>query len=122
MAKCNINGVVVEGDLTIRNGEVLVNNKLISKDKIINILIEGNVDKLEIDYCSIILINGNTGQVNTVSGDIVLNECFGDITTTSGDVECHGNCNDVTTTSGDVNINIIKGSVNTISGDIDLKR
>jgi DUF4097 and DUF4098 domain-containing protein YvlB len=119
MARNIINGLVVDGDLSIRNGKVLVNGKEITTDgKKINISIEGNVENLQVDSCDKIIINGDVGRLQTTSGDVILNECKGDIKTTSGDVECHGDCQSINTVSGDVKVRYARGSVKTVSGDI----
>jgi DUF4097 and DUF4098 domain-containing protein YvlB len=119
MARNIINGMVVDGDLSISNGKVFVNGKQITTDgKTINILVEGNVENLQIDACEKIIVNGDVGQVTTMSGDVVLNECKGSIKTTSGDVECQGDCQSINTVSGDVKVRYAHGSVKTVSGDI----
>lgn len=119
MARNIINGMVVDGDLSIINGKVMVNGKEITtNDKKINIIIEGSVDQLKVDACDKIVVNGDVGELKTTSGDVILNECKGNIQTTSGDIECHGDCGSINTVSGDVKVKFAKGSINTVSGDI----
>jgi DUF4097 and DUF4098 domain-containing protein YvlB len=119
MSRNIINGMVVDGDLVITNGKVFVNGKQVTTDgKVINISIEGNVDRLQVDACDKIFVNGDVGSVSTASGDITLNECKGNIHTTSGDVDCSGDCNNIQTVSGDVKVRYANGSIKTVSGDI----
>lgn len=119
MARNVINGMVVDGDLVITNGKVFVNGKQVTTEgKTINISIEGNVDRLQVDACDKILVNGDVGSISTASGDVILNECKGSIQTTSGDVECKGDCINISTVSGDVKVRYAEGSIKTVSGDI----
>jgi len=123
MAQININGSSYSGsDVRIENGKVYVNGNLVKgseNDKTINILIEGNVDRVEIDYCSNIVIEGDVKSLNSTSGDVNANNVTGDIKTTSGDVKIKGDVGgSVNTVSGDVEANKISGNVKTVSGDI----
>lgn len=105
MGKVTINGVTYSGNnVTIVNGKVIIDGDDFTPDfKNIEIIIEGNIDKLKVDSCDKIMVNGTVGEVKSVSGDIeILGNVEGNVTTTSGDVKC-GNIN---------------GSVKTISGDI----
>ncbi len=68
-----INGKVIQssGSITVINGKVTVDGKDVTPDgKEINIEVNGDVPKLEIDACSKITINGNAGDVTTGSGDV----------------------------------------------------
>lgn len=97
------------GDIIVGNNKIIINGVDYSNDesiinqKVINIVVNGNVTRLDV-----------------VSGNVEVKEYVGSLTTISGDVECGGDINgNVKTTSGDVRCEgTIKGSVNTVSGDI----
>ena len=100
-----VNGVIYSGNnLTIRNNKILIDGKDVTVDaKQINISIEGNVEKLEVDSCEKVSITGDVGNVKTLNGDVDI----------SGDVK-----GSVQTMSGDVDCRNINGSVSTMSGDV----
>lgn len=125
MAHISINGNNYSGtDVRIDNGKVYINGNLVKggdNDKTINILIEGSVDKLDIDYCSNIVVEGDVRSLNTTSGDVNANNVTGDLKTTSGDIKIKGNVGgSVNTVSGDVEANNINGNVKTVSGDVNV--
>ena len=86
----NGNGTIRQisgGHLQIVNGEVITDGQPVREintdEKVINITIEGDVERLEVDYCSSIRITGNAKRVKTLNGDIEI----------GGNVEgdCHTN-------------------------------
>lgn len=108
-----INGVKISGNVTgsnvvVINGKVFVNGKDVTPDtKEINIDVQGNIEKLEVDACSKITITGDVHNVKTQSGDVdISGNVNGNIQTMSGDVDC-GN---------------VSGSISTMSGDVKHKR
>jgi len=98
------------GKISIVNGDVLVNGKKVEnyeeleKDqKHINIEIQGEVEKIDVDVCDTITVNGNVKNVKTMSGDVyVKGDIEGDIKTMSGDVDCGNVAGDVSSMSGDI--------------------
>lgn len=89
MSKIIIGGNVfeVEGSLSMINGkwydgagrEIDMNNLEDTRDtKTINITIEGDVERLEVDCCNSITVNGNVRKVNTGSGSITCKDIDGD--------------------------------------------
>ena len=121
MASVNINGMKYEGStVVIKGNKVTVNGKDVTPDtKVVNIMIEGNVDKVSADYCEKIVVSGNAKTIQTTSGDIQCGEVQGNVQTTSGDIECAGNVGgNIQTVSGDVKCENVTGSVKTLSGDI----
>lgn len=106
MNSITINGKTItsSGNIIVSNGRVIVGGTDVTPEgKEIIIVVNGNVDKLEVDACSKVTITGNANNVKTVSGDIEIQGAVsGSVSSVSGDVDC-----------GD-----IKGSVSTISGDI----
>ena len=99
-----INGTYIGNNLTIRDNKIIIDGKDVTVDtKEVTISIDGNVEKLEVDYCQKLFVNGEVGHIKTLSGDVeVSGEVKGSIQTMSGDVDC-----------GNVN-----GSISTISGNI----
>ena len=91
------------GSIQIVNGKILTDGKAVEEintdEKVINITIEGNVERLEVDYCNEITVNGdakrvraNCGNVNikgNVSGDVHAN--CGSITCGNVEGDCHAN-------------------------------
>lgn len=105
----------------IKNGKVWIDGKEIdTTDKVINVNITGNVDKIDIDYCNQLTVTGNCNSVNTVSGNVKIEgDVAKNVETTSGDVRTRDIGGNVKTVSGDVVASKINGSVNTVSGDIE---
>lgn len=91
------------GSIQIVNGKILTDGKEVEEintdEKVINITIEGEVERLEVDYCNEITVNGdakrvraNCGNVNikgNVSGDVHAN--CGSITCGNVEGDCHAN-------------------------------
>lgn len=109
MAQIIINGNSYIGrSVTVSNNQIIIDNiDVTPESKQITIQIEGNVEKINVDKCNSVNINGNADMVTTMSGDV----------TVKGDI--HGN---VKTMSGDVEADKIQGSISTMSGDITYKR
>jgi len=124
MSTININGTKYQGSTVIVNGNrITVNGKDVTPDtKIINILVEGDINEVTADFCEKIMVTGNAKSVRTTSGDIVCHDVQGNVQTVSGDVECGNIGGSVATTSGDVKAENITGGVKTLSGDIKYKK
>lgn len=108
--------------VTIVGNKVIVDGKDVTPDsKSINIVVEGSIDSLEVDYCNSIQIKGGCGTVKSSSGDVEIGgNANGPITTSSGDVTIKGDvAGDINTSSGDVECGKVSGNVKTMSGDID---
>jgi len=116
----HINGDLVGRQLIINNGKVFVDGKQIeTNEKIINIKIEGDIDKLSCDVVERITVNGNVNNLQTSSGDVdITGNVTNGVSTSSGDVECGNITGNVKTSSGDVKCGNIIGNVNTMSGNI----
>jgi len=100
-----INGVSYANDnASVVGNKIIIDGKDVTPDaKNITIHVDGNIDNLSVDCCNKLTVNGNVGELKTLSGDV---DVTGDI---SGNVE---------TVSGDVEASVIHGSVKTMSGDI----
>lgn len=98
------------GSLSIVNNEFFVNGKKVTdwndieeNQKHIDIKVEGNVEKIDIDCCDTLSVKGNVGKVRTTSGDIEISgDVDGDVQTVSGSVYCGNVDGDVQTVSGDI--------------------
>jgi hypothetical protein len=98
------------GKIFIVNGGILVNGKKVENyeeleedQKHINIEIHGEVEKIDVDVCDTITVNGNVKNIKTMSGDVyVKGDVEGGIKTMSGDVDCGNVSGDVSSISGDI--------------------
>ena len=101
----NIKNSSIEGNsISIINNKIFVDGKEIeTEEKVINIIVEGNLDKLEVDCCNSIKVNGVTKDVEVSNGNITI----------SGDVK--GNVNNI---NGNIIAKVINGNCKTINGDI----
>ena len=100
MGNINIKG----NNVSIINNKIFVDGKEIgTEEKEINIIVEGNLDKLEVDCCNSIKVNGVTKDVEVSNGSITI----------SGDVK--GNVNNV---NGNIIAKVINGNCKTKNGDI----
>lgn len=101
----NVNGRVISGDsVAIVNGRVYVGDDDVTPEdeKEINIEINGNVENVDIDACSKLVLHGNAGSVSTQSGDIECGDVNGSVSTMSGDVDCSNIAGNVSTMSGNI--------------------
>ena len=97
--------ISIEGNnVSIINNKIFVDGKEIgTEEKEINIIVEGNLDKLEVDCCNSIKVNGVTKDVEVSNGNITI----------SGDVK--GNVNNI---NGNIIAKVINGNCKTTNGDI----
>ena len=114
------NAFEVQGTLSMINGkwydgtgqEIDMNNLAGLKEaKTINITIEGDVERLEVDCCSSITVNGNVRKVNTGSGSITCKDIDGDAHTGSGNVYENGVKQTKPSREGSVIVNQVFGSM-----------
>ena len=100
MGNINIKG----NNVSIINNKIFVDGKEIgTEEKEINIIVEGNLDKLEVDCCNSIKVNGVTKDIEVSNGNIAI----------SGDVK--GNVNNI---NGNIIAKVINGNCKTKNGDI----
>lgn len=92
--------------LTISNNRIIIDGVDITANlpdqKTFNIDVTGDVDRIDVDACQKIHVNGSVGQVQTTSGDVECGDVRGSITTMSGDVDCGNVGGSIQTMSGDV--------------------
>lgn len=107
--KITINGktfLSVEGNFVVSNGNVFIDGKSVEIDgvdqRVINIEINGNIQKMKVDACSKVSVQGSVGNLSTISGNVDCKDIGGNVSSISGDVRCEN----------------IGGSVSTVSGDI----
>lgn len=106
MNSISINGMNINasGSIIVSNGKITVNGVDVTPDaKEINIVVNGDTDKIQVDACNELFVTGKVGHIKTMSGDVNV----------SGDIE-----GSVQTMSGDVDCRKIGGSVSTMSGNI----
>lgn len=105
-----INGVIIQGgrNVSIVNGKITVDGKDVTPDaKEISIVVNGAVERLDVDACRTVSVTGDVGNVKTMSGDVDV----------SGDVK-----GSVQTMSGSVSCGNIAGGASSISGNITHRR
>ena len=101
--KNNTRTIINGGTMTIQDGKVFVDGKPIdvlesidTDEKVINITIEGNVERLEVDYCNSIKVTGDAKRIKTNNGDIEIGgDVQGDVHTNMGSITCgnvEGDC------------------------------
>lgn len=100
----NSNGKVTSikgGTISIINGKVFADGAEVkdltpSRRKNINITIQGDVERLEVEYCNTISVTGNAKRVHTLNGDIeIKGDVDGDVHTNCGSITCgnvEGDC------------------------------
>lgn len=119
-----VNGIKHEGDnIQIRNKKVIIDGKNVTPENtlIVNILVEGNVQSLQVDEAEKVAIAGHAGSVTTMSGSVeVRQDVEGKVESVSGSVRVGGNVHkSVQTTSGSVRVSgSVGGDVTTVSGSI----
>ena len=115
--RVSINGRTIEvpngRNLSIINNKVYVDGKLYDTDKefpetkVFNIVIEGNVEKVENEEGSI-TVNGSAGSISAVNGNVsVGGSVSGSVSSVNGDMRISGT---------------VGGSVSTVNGDIKQKK
>lgn len=99
--------------------EIDMNNlEGVKEAKTINITIEGSVEKLDVDHCNTITVNGNVRKVDTGSGNVSCRVIEGDADTGSGSIHCDTIMGDADTGSGSIHANKIGGKAKTGSGNV----
>ncbi len=95
------------GTISIVNGKIFTNgqavNEINTDEKVINITIEGDVERLEVDYCKTIKVTGNAKRIHTSCGDIeVGGDVSGDVHTNCGSISCGNVDGDCHTNMGSI--------------------
>lgn len=116
----NKNGrtIIVNGDfvrrktintMVINGGKILVDGKPLSEldredERVINITIEGDVERLEIDSCTKVEVQGDAHRIKTSCGDIEIHgDVDGDVHTNMGSITCGDVSGDCHTNMGSIN-------------------
>ncbi len=103
--------VIDGGTIRITDGVVTVDGKSLNElentdanEKTINISIEGNVERLEVDVCQTIKITGDCRRVKTNCGSIEIGgDVSGDVHTNMGSITCGNVDGDCHTNMGSIN-------------------
>ena len=122
---CKVDDSFINGNNLTKSTMKLFFDENEFKQLLINLKIEitGDVHSLKVVACKSLNVTGNTGDIETTSGDIsVQGDVDGNIDSTSGDIDTQGNISgSIKTLSGDVECGDITGNVQTMSGDVDAK-
>ena len=102
-----INGKKYSGNsVSVMDNKVFIDGKRVDQsddEKVINIVVEGNINSLEVDSCEKLEVTGNCGNVASKNGNIRINgDVSGDVTNKNGDIDCFNVGGDVSTKNGDV--------------------
>ena len=103
-----INGKSYQGNnVSIINNKVYIdgvlqNDSVDSNSKQIYITIEGNIEKLEVDNCDEIKVNGDVNVLDTKNGNVVCKNVHGDVTSKNGNIVCTQINGNVETKNGNV--------------------
>ena len=106
---------LVGGTITINGVSFSGRNVRIDNDKII---VDGKVQSSSLVGPITVTVNGNCGDVQNGSGDIIVNGTAQQVSTGSGKITCgdvHGNAQ---SGSGNINCQNVSGNVKTGSGNI----
>lgn len=113
MGSIVINGKRVNytGTISIENGRFFLDGKelkdlesLTKDQKHIEIKVEGDIDRLQVDTCDNLYIEGSCNKVNTVNGEVEIGgNVLGDVESVNGYIEIHGYViGDVKTVNGNI--------------------
>lgn len=106
LTSVNINGVTYSGsNVCVKNNRVYIDGVIQEQifDRDINVVVNGNIDKVELDVGDI-TVNGNVSQgINISTGDVECKDVTGNVSTSCGDIKCGKVTGNVSTTCGDIN-------------------
>jgi len=125
MAQFNMNGTVFSGkNINIRNGKVIIDGKEQKcDDKVINIMVEGDIERLDVTSAEKIAIQGNVGSVKTDVANVDINgHVEGGVTTEVGNVKCGDVGGNVKSEVGNITCENVNGKVKTEVGDIKYRK
>ncbi len=118
----SINGKNLFGsNISINGNKIIIDGKDVTpNEKVINIVVNGNIDNLGVDSCDKIEIHGDVNKLKNMSGDIECGNIKESVSSGSGNIKCKGYIGgDVETGSGNVTCDgNIAGNVKTGSGNI----
>ena len=120
-----INGKTYSGkSVSVRNGKVIIDgNEQKCDDKIINIMVEGDIERLDVGCAEKIAIAGNVGSVKTDTANVDINgNVEGGVTTEVGNVKCGDVGGNVRSEVGNITCENVNGKVKTEVGDIKYRK
>ena len=99
-------------NMVISNGKITVDGRPLEelmgdsnpKEKVVNITIDGDVERLDVDICQTIHVTGDAKRIKTNSGDIKIDgDVDGDVQANCGSIEiggdvegdCRANCGSI---------------------------
>jgi len=112
MATIKINNHTYTGSsVIISNGKILIDGEdQTPETKEVTITVNGNIDSISADLCNNITIEGSSGSIKTMSGDVKIHgDVTGSVSTMSGDVDCYNIGESVSTMSGNITHRILYG-------------
>ena len=102
-----VNGKTYRGNnITIINGEVFIDGtkaEELEDEKVINVVVDGNINTLDVDYCDKLEVTGECGSVTSKNGNIqVKGNVGGDVNNKNGNIVCRDVGGNAETKNGDV--------------------
>lgn len=104
----SINGRNYVGrNISIAGNKVYIDGKLeaaAENDKVINITVTGNLEKLECEYADTISIEGDCHSVDSRNGNVkIQGNVTGNVENRNGNIKCGNVGGDAKTRNGDIN-------------------
>ena len=101
-----VNGKTYKGNnVSISNNKVYIDGKLENQEdeKVINVVVNGNINTLTIDYCDNLEMVGDCGIVASKNGDVVIKgNVANDVTSKNGNIVCGNVGGNVETKNGNI--------------------
>lgn len=99
----NLNNVEIRGGRVFVDGKPIEELDAPQNEKNITINITGDVERLKVDYCGDVNIQGNAGRVETHGGNVKVKcDVLGDVETHGGNVNCMAIGGDCTVHGGNI--------------------
>jgi hypothetical protein len=98
------NNSYIGSSVTISKGKIIIDGIDVTPDsKKIDIVVDGNISKLNVDSCDSLKVTGDVDTLSTMSGDVdISGNVTGNVKTMSGDVKCENIGGSTSTMSGDI--------------------
>lgn len=120
-SKISINGFTYSGkSINIKNNKILIDGVDVTpNDKIINIIVSGNADIIQVDACDTVKVAGDVEKLTVSAGNVDIGgDVYGNVETSAGNIQCGNVEGNVDASAGNITCENIKGSAKATCGDI----